>query len=118
LEVIEFKGASAVAEYSRRLRKLGRDLAAELDAGAEEVRAVLSRQKGHPLLLGVDVRIRARRVALRLRRAGELSQGIATEAVRFNQEFRLQFADVIYPRRQRRPDFDFNDDGGRDSGDV
>lgn len=111
LEVIEFKGAQSVADYSRKLRTLGRDLAAELDCGAEEIQAVLSRQKGHPLLVGMDVRIRARRVARRLYRCAELSQGLAAEAVRFNQEFRLQFADVIEPKKPRRePEFDFNDE--------
>lgn len=109
LQVIEFRGAKSIAEYSRKLRALGRDLAAELDASGEEVRAVLSRQKGHPLLFGVDVKVRARKVAKRLYRAAELSQGVATEAVKFNQEFRLQFAPVIQPRPQRRRDFDFND---------
>jgi hypothetical protein len=110
LEVIEFKGAKAIADYSRMLRALGRDLAAECEASAEEVKAVLSRQAGHPLLFGVDVRVRARKVARRLKRAAELGQGVAIEAVKFNQEFRLQFADVIEPKRRRRPEFDFNDD--------
>jgi hypothetical protein len=110
LEVIEFKGAKSIADYSRKLRTLGRDLSAELDSGAEEIQAVLARQKGHPLLMGADVRIRARRVARRLYRAAELAQGVAAEAVRFNQEFRLQFADVIEPPKRRAPDFDFNDE--------
>ena len=74
--------------------------------------AVLSRQKGHPLLLGVDVRLRARRVARRLKRCAESAQGVATEAVRFNEEFRIQFADVITPRPVRHQVFDFNDDNG------
>lgn len=110
LEVIEFNGAKAIAEYSRRLRALGRELAAELDASSEEIKAVLARQKGHPLLMGADVRVRARKVAKRLTRAGELGQGVATEAVKFNQEFRMQFADVIEPKRRKKPSFDFNDD--------
>jgi hypothetical protein len=110
LEVIEFKGATSVAEYSRRLRSLGRDLAAEVSSAAEELEAVLSRQKGHPLLFGVDVRRRARRVARYLARAAELSAGVATEAVRFHYEFRVQFAEVLSPPRDRKPDFDFTDE--------
>lgn len=109
LEVIEFKGAKAIAEYSRKLRALGRDLAAELDASADEVQAVLSRQKGHPLLFGLDVRSRARKVAKRLRRAAELGQGVAVEAVKFNTEFRIQFAEAIQPKRRTPKSFDFND---------
>jgi hypothetical protein len=109
LEVIEFKGASSIAAYSRMLRALGRDLAAELEASSEEIRAVLAAQAGHPLLFGADVKIRARRVARRLQRAGELAQGVAIEAVRFNSEFRIQFAEVITPK-PKRDKFDFTDD--------
>lgn len=108
LETIEFKGASSIAEYSRAGRRIGRDLAAEFDQAAEEISAVLSRQKGHPLLLGVDVRLRARRVAKRLQRAAELANGLAVECVKFNTEFRVQFADVIAPKKQKAKSFDFN----------
>jgi hypothetical protein len=110
LEVIEFKGAKAIAEYSRKARALGRDQAAEYESAAEEVKAVLSaQQKGHPLLFGVDTKMKARKVARRLNRMAELAQGIATEAVKFNTEFRLQFAEVINPHKQRTKKFDFND---------
>jgi CTP:molybdopterin cytidylyltransferase MocA len=108
LDTIEFKNATSITEYSRRLRALGRDLAAELDASAEEVEAVLGRQAGHPLLMGADVRRRARRVARRLRRARELATGVAVEAVRFNADFRTEFADVIKPAPPKRPAFDFS----------
>ncbi|WP_433188758.1 hypothetical protein [Actinoallomurus sp. CA-150999] len=110
LEVIEFKGAQSIAEYSRKARALGRDLAAEFEAASEEIKAVLAAQSGHPLLFGIDVKMRARKVARRLRRAAELGQGIATEAVRFNSEFRIQFAEVINPRPRRNKKFDFNDE--------
>jgi hypothetical protein len=109
LEVIEFKGAKAIAEYSRKLRALGRDLAAETEASAEEVKAVLSAQKGHPMLFGADVKLKARKVSRRLKRAAELGQGIAVEAVKFNNEFRLQFAEVIYPQKKQKKSFDFHD---------
>lgn len=110
LEVIEFKGAKSIADYSRAARGLGRDQAAEYGAAAEEVKAVLSAQKGHPLLFGADVKLKARRVAKRLNRMAELAQGIATEAVRFNTEFRIQFAEVITPKPKKPRGFDFNDD--------
>lgn len=109
LEMIEFKGAKAIADYSRMARALGRDLAAEFEASAEEVKAVLSSQKGHPLLFGADVKLKARKVAKRLQRAAELGQGIATEAVKFNTEFRMQFAEVLTPTRQKPKAFNFND---------
>jgi hypothetical protein len=110
LSGIEFTGHASVAEYSRTLRALMRDLGCELDFAAEEIQAVLSRQKGHPLLMGADVRLRARRVARRLRRGSELCTGAAVEAVKFYHEFRAQFAEVITPRTATagKP-FDFND---------
>jgi hypothetical protein len=112
LEAIDFTGAKSVADYSKALRDLSRDMSNESEFAAEELVAVLSRQKGHPLLAGVDTRIRARRVAKRLYRAAQLYNGAAVEAVKLYQEFRLQFADVIKPKPSRAPAraFDFEDD--------
>jgi hypothetical protein len=111
LESIEFTGAKSVAEYSKALRNLSRDMSSEAAFAAEELQAVLSRQKGHPLLMGIDVRMRARKVTRRLHRASELFAGSAVEAVKLYQEFRIQFADVISPRPSRAPAkaFDFDD---------
>jgi len=108
LETIEFKGASSIAEYSRAGRRIGRDLAAEFDQAAQEIQVVLAHQKGHPLLMGVDVRLRARRVARRLERAAELANGLAVELVRFNAEFRVQFAEVLAPPKNKPKSFDWN----------
>jgi hypothetical protein len=110
LSGIEFNGHKSVMEYSRKLRELQRDMANETDFAGEEIQAVLSRQQGHPLLMGVDVRLRARKVAKRLHRVSELNAGAAVEAVKFYREFRIQFADVITPRRAPAKAFDFDDD--------
>jgi hypothetical protein len=112
LESIEFTGAKSVADYSKALRDLSRDMCNESEFAAEELVAVLSRQKGHPLLAGVDTRLRARKVAKRLYRAAQLYNGAAVEAVKLYQEFRLQFADVINPKPSKVPAkaFDFEDD--------
>jgi hypothetical protein len=112
LEAIDFTGAKSVADYSKALRDLSRDMSNESEFAAEELVAVLSRQKGHPLLAGVDTRLRARRVARRLYRASQLYNGAAVEAVKLYQEFRLQFADVIKPKPSKVPakTFDFEDD--------
>jgi hypothetical protein len=116
LSGIEFTGHVSVANYAQELRALMRDCADETRFGAEEIYAVLSRQEGHPLLLGVDVRVRARRVARRLHRVSELNAGAAVEAVRFYAEFRRQFADAISPPpRNARQMFNFNDDGAGDA---
>lgn len=111
LSGIQFTGHRSVAEYSKALRALCRDLSHETDFAAAEIYTVLSRQKGHPLLMGVDVKIRARKVAKRLRRASELAAGGAIEAVAFYREFRLQFAPVITPTKAKPKTFNFNDGG-------
>lgn len=112
LESIEFTGAASVRKYSQQLRDLGRDLSAEVGFSAEELYAVLCRQKGHPMLAGIDVRIRAKKVCKRLHRASEMFAGGAIEAVKLHQEFRLQFAEVLKPSRDRKPakKFDFDDE--------
>lgn len=113
---IEFTGHTAVAAYAKELRALCRDMSDEANYAAEELFAVLSRQKGHPLLAGMDVRIRARRVARRLQRVSDLMAGGSVEAVKFYAEFRAQFADAINPPKQRvKVQFDFNDDAGGDA---
>jgi hypothetical protein len=110
LSGIEFTGHQSVIDYSKALREINRDLAHETEFAAEELRAVLSRQQGHPLLFGIDVRLRARKVTKRLHRASELCGGAAVEAVKFYQEFRLQFAEVITPpRRAPAQAFDWDD---------
>jgi hypothetical protein len=111
LSGIEFTGHAAVTEYSKALRELLRDVSHEVEFGAEELYAVLSRQNGHPLLFGVDVKIRARKVVKRLHRVHELAAGGAIEAVKFYREFRMQFAEAINPpKKQPAKAFDFNDD--------
>lgn len=67
LSGIEFDGAKDITTYSRNGRELWRDLAMEFEAAAEQVIGVLSRQQGHPLLFGIDTRLRARKVTNRLR---------------------------------------------------
>lgn len=109
LEAIEFTGATSVANYSRALRGLARDMAAEVASGADEIETILAAQRGNPLLMGLDVRWRARRVADRLRRCAEACQAAAVEAVRFNTQFRVEFAEALEPQRRRAPrSFDFN----------
>lgn len=104
LESIEFKGSKSIADYSTKGRNLLRDIAWEFHESSEEVKAALSRQKGHPLLFGLDVRIRARRVAARLQRASEGAVGVAAELVKFNAEYKRQFVEPAQEakRRQRK----------------
>ena len=82
---IEFFGpvGTQVIRYARTSRRFARDLAAELESAAHDSRVAMSALKGHPALLGLDVKIRARRVSRKLKRAKELAQGISAESVKF-----------------------------------
>lgn len=79
---IEFTGSLGAAfnDYSAELYALARRWQFELDMAAADVQAGLEALHGHPLLLGLDVRLKARRVAKALRRAQNLAHGLANEA--------------------------------------
>jgi hypothetical protein len=111
LSGIEFNGHAAVRAYADAARQLFRDIAFELEFSSGELYAVLSRQKGHPALMGVDVKLRARRVCKRLRRMEQLAAGGSVESVHFYREFRRQFEMAIDPEKAKKPDksFDFED---------
>ena len=104
LQSIEFKGSKSVADYSTKGRDLLREIAWEFHESSEELKAALSRQKGHPLLFGLDVKIRAKRVASRLVRASEGAVGVAAELVKLNAEYKRQFVEPAQEakRRQRK----------------
>lgn len=93
LAKIEFKGrlGEAFAEYSREGERLGRKFAFELEIAASDSRAAMETLRGHPLLFGLDARIKARRVAKRLARAQELAAGMASEIDRFSRSYNKHF---------------------------
>lgn len=110
LATIEFTGSKSISEYAKALRSLGRDLAVECEASAQELEAVLAAQKGHPLLMGMDVRRKAKRVAKRLHRAQELATGVAREAVALHAQYRREFVDVMKQPKKSPRAFDFDDE--------
>lgn len=108
---IPFTGAKSITRYSQASRAICRDLSMEFEMAADEVYgALVASQKGHPALFGVDVKLRARRVRNRLRRAAEYAAGAAVEAVKFHAQFRREFADVLNPPKQPKSKFDFKDE--------
>ncbi|GHE28703.1 hypothetical protein GCM10017673_34000 [Streptosporangium violaceochromogenes] len=114
LSNIPWGGPRAITEYAKLGRALCRDLGAEFEMGGEELYAVLVRSfKGHPVLAllgGPDVRLRARRVVRRLKRAAELQKGSAVELVKFHQQFRKEFIDQLPAVKAKKPAFDWSDD--------
>nr|WP_042190911.1 hypothetical protein [Kibdelosporangium sp. MJ126-NF4]CEL19686.1 hypothetical protein [Kibdelosporangium sp. MJ126-NF4]CTQ96911.1 hypothetical protein [Kibdelosporangium sp. MJ126-NF4] len=94
----EFTGKdvpSRIARYAQLNQQLAHDIARELSTAEEAAHAAMLQLKGHPMLAGVDVRWRARRVARVLREARELCQGISAECVAFNLQFRTEFAEAL-----------------------
>lgn len=116
LSAIPWQGPRAITDYASVGRDLCRDLGQEFAVGSDELYAVLIRSfKGHPVLalLGApDVRLRARRVVKRLKRAAELQTGAGVELVKFHAQFRKEFVDVLPQANpeKRKSAFDWNDE--------
>ncbi|WP_182876116.1 hypothetical protein [Microbispora sp. H10670] len=100
---IEFHGKvpAKIAAYTLATQRFAHDLARELDHAEAAAEAAMTQLKGHPMLLGVDVRARAWRVARYLREAREIAQGISAEAVKFNLQFRQEFLDALEALEKR-----------------
>lgn len=101
---LEFHGpvAKKITEYTVANQRFAHDIARELDAAASAAESAMRELKGHPMLRGLDVRRRARRVARELADARELAQGISAEMVKFNLQFRREFLEAL--RDGERPD--------------
>lgn len=93
LASIEFKGslAQATFAYGQQMFIIGHRLRMELDMSAADAEAAMSRLHGNPLLFGFDAKIKARRVAKRLKRAQDLADGIAREGERFHEAYIKHF---------------------------
>ncbi len=93
---VEFDGAvgKKIAQYGKATQRLGHDLAAEFDEAAAQANKAIRKLKGHPLLIGVDVYLRARWCTRHLRRAAELARGVSAESVRFTLQYRREFLDI------------------------
>jgi hypothetical protein len=109
LSMIELKRTSGIADYCSASRNLARDFAAELDGAGNEIYAALSRMHGHPLMLGIDVKIKARKVRRRFFRARDCAAGAGIECVKAWHTFQVEFGALIAPQvnTQKRPSFDF-----------
>ena len=90
---IVFEGAigKQIAAYGLATQKFGHDLAAELEETARAATKAIRQLDGHPLLFGIDLRMRARVVTRHLRRGAELARETSGEAVRFTLQYRREF---------------------------
>ncbi|GAA0968888.1 hypothetical protein [Actinocorallia libanotica] len=101
LAKIEFKGklSENFKTYSDRGERLGRRFAFELEMAAGDSRAAMETLRGHPLLFGLDARLKARRVAKRLNRAQELAAGMASEVAKFHRAYSKHFSQAGHRRK-------------------
>lgn len=93
LAVVAFDGSleKVFADYASRVEELARRLAFELAVAAGDSEAAMGRMRDHPLLFGLDCRLRARRVSKRLKRGVELAEGLNVEARLLYHEYCKQF---------------------------
>ncbi|WP_222107682.1 hypothetical protein [[Actinomadura] parvosata] len=96
-----------IAAYSSATQQFAHDMARELDQARSDAETAMEELKDHPLLRGKGVRRRARRVAGVLADACELAQGISAEVVKFNIQFRTEFADALADKERpnKRADY-------------
>jgi hypothetical protein len=101
---VEFRGkvGENVTTYAKRLQRLSHAFGAQLTNDAQDAERAMRRLSGrHPLLKGMELRFRARRVSRRLRRASELFVGLGAEAVKFQAEYKKQFHNVEGEQEKR-----------------
>lgn len=106
LDKIEFRKPSDLEQFSKTSKTLLREIRDILECAAEDVNFALRTIEGHPALFGQDVRLKAWRVANRLKRAAEACNGAALETTRFYAEYERQFGVPFAAAKKRRPKFD------------
>lgn len=108
LDAIEFDGSESVAAYALAARNHTRALSQEFEGAGDDLYGVLCELgRGHPLAFGIDVKLRARRVAKRLERMSEMASWVAVEAVKLNLEYRKQFSELIKPEDKPKRRWDW-----------
>ncbi|GAA3925939.1 hypothetical protein GCM10023085_03980 [Actinomadura viridis] len=90
---IEFRGSlgEAFKKYSQELEALADRWRTELEIAAVDAEAAMGSMKGHLLLFGLDSKVRARRVAKRLKRAQDLAASVGDSADQFQRSYRRHF---------------------------
>ncbi|WP_061291406.1 hypothetical protein [Herbidospora cretacea] len=93
LSSITFTGSlgEAFQTYGNALSTIADRWNTELDIAAVDSEAAMGSMKGHVLLFGLDSKIRARRVAKRLKRARDLAASLAERGQTFHRSYRKHF---------------------------
>ncbi|MFC5744858.1 hypothetical protein [Actinomadura rugatobispora] len=93
LSEIEFRGSlgEAFARYGEELESLGQRWAFEFELAAGDAEAAMASLHGQWWLLGLDVRVKAHRVAKRLKRASEAADGMGKQGAKFVRAYEKNF---------------------------
>ena len=93
LSGIEFRGSldAAFEKYGEELEALGQRWAFELELAAADSRAAMESLRGNFWLLGVDVKLKARRVSKRLKRMQEMAHGMGCQGPKFHRAYQRHF---------------------------
>ncbi|MCY0931181.1 plasmid transfer protein TraA [Streptomyces sp. H27-H1] len=95
-----FGSAAELREYCNTLRAFGVHASIEVTVAAEILQAALSQAKGTPQDNIIQHKIRARRVARKLKKAGESLADAAANAAATYAAFQREYADIITARPQ------------------
>jgi hypothetical protein len=107
LDKIEFYVPSDITKYAETMRDIGRGLEFELACSASELQAMLG-NSGGTIYERAVAKMKARRVAARLKRASHLARGISVEGIKFYKTFQREFALALSPpKKSTKKTFDW-----------
>ncbi|MET9604505.1 plasmid transfer protein TraA [Streptomyces sp. NPDC006512] len=99
----EFGSAAELRNYCNSLRAFAVHASIEVMVAAEILQAALSQAKGTPQDNIIQHKIRARRIARKLKKAGESLADAASNAAATYAAFQREYADIITARPAQRP---------------
>ncbi|MFJ9340220.1 plasmid transfer protein TraA [Streptomyces sp. NPDC101733] len=99
----EFGSAAELRNYCNSLRAFAVHASIEVMVAAEILQAALSQAKGTPQDNIIQHKIRARRIARKLKKAGESLADAASNAAATYAAFQREYADIMTARPAQRP---------------
>ncbi|MCY0962792.1 plasmid transfer protein TraA [Streptomyces sp. H27-H5] len=99
----EFGSAAELRNYCNTLRAFAVHASIEVMVAAEILQAALSQAKGSPEDNIIQHKIRARRIARKLKKAGESLADAASNAAATYAAFQREYADIMSARPTQRP---------------
>lgn len=100
LAEIPFQGSlqTQFEAYASALYAISRAWSHELAMAAADAEAAMTELHGNPLLFGLDAKIKARRVAKRIKRAQALADGLTEESRKFYRAYMRHFVEAARAR--------------------